>query len=57
MVIPDKNDIFLFISIASFSGPIYFINNKVWRIYTINSYVAWIFDGHVRNMVNKNIFV
>ena len=34
-----------------------FVENKILRIYTINFYVFRIFDRHLSNIVNKNIFV
>ena len=36
---------------------IYFINNKVQRIYAINFYVVTIFDSLVFSGINKKIFV
>lgn len=45
----------MFISVVFFNVSIYFIDNKVYRIYTINCCIAKIFDRHVFNMVNKNM--
>ena len=36
---------------------IYFINNKVQRIYAINFYIAKIFDSNIPNVINNDIFI
>ena len=44
-------------SVSFFKVSIYFAENKVQRIYTVNFYILSIFYRHISNIVNKNIFV